>query len=144
MALSLAGCASLSGVRPRYGPVQGSVLVRIDAQPAAVIRALDAAAREAGLIVVRLAPDEGYLETAWHELADSMALTLPRDRRRVRVRMFADPVAGRTRLLAECVTRVYEDPSLPERELERMVEDTHPGHQLLQGLLRDAQRRLAR
>lgn len=122
----------------------GSVLVRIEAQPAAVIRALDVSAREAGLRVVRLSPEEGYLETAWHELADSTARTLPRERRRVRVRMFADPVAGRTRLLAECVTRVYEDPSLPDRELERMVAETHPGYRLLQEILRDAQRRLTR
>ena len=141
--VALAACAGLTAVRPRYGPLPGSISVRVDADPAAVVRALEAAVRAAGVAVRRTVPEEGYLETAWHELAaDSAAPRRSRQDRRVRFRFFADPTAGRTQLLAECVVRLIEDPSLPERELERMVADTHPGYRLLQGLLRDAQERL--
>jgi hypothetical protein len=144
VALALAACATLTSVRPRFGPLPGSILVRVDADPAAVIRAAEAAARDAGLRVAASVPEEGYLETAWHDLADSTALRLPRQERRVRLRMFADPSSGRTLLIAECAVRLYEDPSLPERELEHMVPETHPGYRLLQEILRDAQRRLTR
>jgi len=53
----------------------------------------------------------------------------------VKVRFFADPVAGKTRLAAECVRRIADDPSEPERDLERMVPDSSPGRILLDGIV---------
>jgi hypothetical protein len=38
-------------------------------------------------------------------------------------------------LLAECVMRIAWDPSVPERELERMVPEGHPGRVLLDTLI---------
>jgi hypothetical protein len=143
-ALALAGCAALTSVRPRYTPKPGSLILLVAAEPAAVVRALDLAARESGLVLAASAPEEGYVETAWQELpaADSAAAGLPREQRLVRLRFFADPRAGQTLLAAECVIRRFEDPSLPERELERMVSEAHPCYRLLQRVVRDTQRRL--
>jgi hypothetical protein len=131
------GCASFVGVRPRYGPVPGSVLVELEPPPDSVIRALAAATRERGFVVRTVAPREGYLESDWLDLAtrDTAQARTGRLDRVVKLRFFADPVAGKTRLLAECVQRIMVDPSLPERELERMVPDGHPGRALLDSVL---------
>ena len=131
------GCASFSGVRPRYGAVPGSVLVETEAPPDSVIRALASATRARGFRIRTVAPREGYLESDWLDLAtrDTARARAHRLDRVVRLRFFADPVAGKTRLLAECVHRIMVDPSLPERELERMVPDGHPGRALLDSLL---------
>ncbi|MEK6610002.1 MAG: hypothetical protein AABZ35_03680, partial [Gemmatimonadota bacterium] len=42
----------------------------------------------------------------------------------------------------ECVTRMVFDPSMPQRELERMAPDGHQGRILLDDVLRNARRRL--
>lgn len=60
----------------------------------------------------------------------------------VKLRFFADPVAGRTRLVMECARRVMVDLSLPERELERPVPQGHPGRALLDSVVARAVRRL--
>jgi hypothetical protein len=52
-----------------------------------------------------------------------------------KLRFFADPTAGRTRLVAECVRRIAEDPSEPERDMERMVPDSSPGRMLLDSIV---------
>ncbi len=131
------GCASFTGVRPRYGAVPGSVLVELEAPPDSVIRALASATRERGFSFRTVAPREGYIESDWLDLAarDTAQPRAHRLDRVVKLRFFADPVAGKTRLLAECVHRIMVDPSLPERELERMVPDGHPGRALLDSVL---------
>jgi len=55
----------------------------------------------------------------------------------VKLRFFSDPVGGgtRTRLFAEAVTRVAWDPSVDQRELERMVPDAHPARAILTSLI---------
>ncbi|MBI1723063.1 MAG: hypothetical protein HYR48_04060 [Gemmatimonadetes bacterium] len=139
-----AGCASLGGVRPRYGPVPGSILLQLDSLPEAVIRVLATEVQTAGLRLRFVSPEEGYLETEWYNLGTRQS-EQPGARdldRVVKLRFFADPVAGKTRLLAECVNRYVYDPSLPERELERMVPDASPGRGLLDEVLRQARRRL--
>lgn len=139
------GCASFGGVRPRYGPVPGSLLLQLDPQPDAVVRVLATEVQTAGLRLVFVSPEEGYLETEWYNLGTRQS-EQPGARdldRVVKLRFFADPVAGKTRLLAECVNRIVYDPSMPERELERMVPDGSPGRTLLDDILRQARRRLS-
>ena len=53
----------------------------------------------------------------------------------MKLRLFADPTAGKTRLAAECVRRIAYDPSEPERDLERMVPDSTPEHAILDSLV---------
>ena len=100
---------------------------------------IGAAAREmaaAGLKVVQIATDEGYLETEWYDVAARRTVNarVAGFDHIVKLRLFADPTAGRTRLAAECVVRIGYDPSMPERDLERMVPDSTPAHAILDSL----------
>ncbi len=136
--LAIAGCAGLGGVRPIYGPVPGSVGLQFDALPDAVTRAAAEEIQHAGLLVQWISPEEGYVETQWYHLATRESSQEPAFRdldRVVKVRLFADPTAGKTRLAAECVTATLVDPSRPPRELERMVPEGHPGREVLTQIL---------
>jgi hypothetical protein len=120
-------------VRPLYGPAPGSISLQLDAQPAAVVLAAAHEVQAAGLTVARSAPDEGYLESGWYDVVrgrgvDESASDFDHI---VKLRFFADPTAGKTRLAAECVVRIAYDPSQPPRYLERMVPDSTPGRLLL-------------
>lgn len=135
--MALAACAHLGGLRPRYGPIAGSVSIELEAQPDSVIAAVRRQVDSAGFAVRLIDPAEGYLETAWFDLAARRSVS---DRNRdldqtVKLRFFSDPTAGHTRLAAECVRRIAFDPSEPERDLERMVPDSTPGRMLLDSVL---------
>ncbi len=82
-----------------------------------------------------VAPNEGYLETAWFDAETRAAARASAGRRPmvVKVRVFADPTGAGTRavVFVEAVTRFAWDPSVPERELERMVPEGHPARSLL-------------
>ncbi len=124
-------------MRPVWGPLPGSVAVHLDAAPDAVITAAEREVRAAGLKVVAIAADEGYLETEWYDVltkrtVSARAMDLDHI---VKLRLYADPTAGKTRLVAECVRRIAFDPSEPERDLERMVPDSTPQHALLDSLV---------
>lgn len=124
-------------MRPVYGPLPGSLSLQLDALPDAVIVAAAHEVQAAGLKVVRVAADEGYLETEWYDVAARRTVDA-RTRHFdhiVKLRLFADPTAGKTRLAAECVVRIAYDPSEPERDLERMVPDSTPAHALLDSLI---------
>jgi len=136
-ALVLAACARLGGLRPRYGPIPGSVSVELDGQPVAVIDSAASEVRSAGLTVALLDSAEGYLVTGWYDVV--RRATVKGDGRdldhAVRLRFFADPTGGKTRLAAECVRRIAFDPSEPEHDLERMVADSTPGRVLLDSIV---------
>ncbi len=89
--------------------------------------------------LVRVSPEEGYLESAWFDVATKRAVAPPFGAVAgvVKLRVFADPVGGgrNTRLFVEAVTRVAWDPSVPERELERMVAADHPVRRMLNELI---------
>jgi len=120
-----------------YGPVPGSLSVPLDGVPGEVIDAAARAVAAAGLRVVRIAADEGYLETEWYDVAAKRTVNAraPGFDHIVKLRLFADPTAGKTRLAAECVVRIGYDPSMPERDLERMVPDSTPAHAILDSLI---------
>jgi hypothetical protein len=124
-------------VRPVYGPLPGSVTVVLDAAPDAVITTAEREVRAAGLTVAAVAADEGYLETAWYDVLTRRTVDAraPDFDHIVKLRLFADPTAGKTRLVAECVRRIAYDPSEPERDLERMVPDSTPQRALLDSLV---------
>lgn len=132
-----AACASLGGVRPRFTPLPGSVRAESRYPADATIGRLDSALRERGLTVAAMSAVEGYLETTWFDASTRRVGEGPLGRHTtvVRIRFWADPEMGRTRLLAECVRRIAYDPSLPERDLERMVPEGHPGRLLLDSLV---------
>jgi hypothetical protein len=133
----LAACSHFGGVRPVYGPLPGSISLLLDAAPDAVIVAAQREVRAAGLTVASVAADEGYLETAWYDVVTRRTVDA-RERdldNIVKLRLFADPTAGKTRLAAECVRRIAYDPSEPERDLERMVPDSTPEHAIMDSLV---------
>jgi hypothetical protein len=124
-------------VRPVYGPLPGSLTLLLDGVPDAVIVAAQHEVQAAGLSVASVAADEGYLETAWYDVVTRRTVSARAGDfdHIVKLRLFADPTAGKTRLAAECVVRIAYDPSEPERDLERMVPDSTPQHALLDSLV---------
>jgi hypothetical protein len=139
-ALLLPACASFGGVRPREVPVAGAVQLVVEPRAMALVQSLDSVVRARGMTVRALAPAEGYLETDWYDLGSQSSTRPPfRDLGRiVKLRILVDPVQGKTRVIAECVMRIAWDPSVPERDLERMVPEDHPGRSLLNEILRAA------
>jgi hypothetical protein len=117
--------------------VPGSLTLQLDGLPDSVIRAAAHEVRSAGLAVTRWSAAEGYLETDWYDLTTSRSVDTraPGFDHIVKVRLFADPTGGKTRLAAECVVRIAYDPSEPPRDLERMVPDSTPGRLLLNRLV---------
>ncbi len=120
-----------------FGPVPGSISLQLDAQPDAVIVAAAKEVQAAGLKIARVAADEGYLESEWYDVPGKRTVSArdPDFDHIVKLRLFADPTAGKTRLAAECVLRIAYDPSEPERDLERMVPDSTPAHAILDSLV---------
>jgi hypothetical protein len=138
IALTLvAACPNLGGIRPLYGPVPGSIAVELNTTPDIVIAAAARDVATLGFRVAASAANEGYLETEWFDVAARRSVTArARDLDRVvKLRFFADPAAGKTHLAAECVRRIADDPSLPPRDLERMVPDSTPGRVLLDSIV---------
>lgn len=137
LAVLLAGCGSMGGARPRWSALPDAVLMQSDRPPVELLGELYSVLRTRGFAIDLIAPREGFLETRWYDLSSRTATEPPFRHfdRIVKLRFFADPVQGRTRLLAECVRRIAWDPSLPERELERMVPLDHPGRLLLDSLI---------
>jgi hypothetical protein len=135
--LAIAACVRLGGLRPRFGPLPGSVALELETQPETAIGAAAREVQAAGLRVAVADPAEGYLETAWYDVRRRATVSgRARDLDQiVRMRFFADPLAGKTRLAAECVRRIADDPSQPERDLERMAPDSSPGRVLLDSIL---------
>ncbi len=124
-------------MRPVWGPVAGSIALQLDALPDSVIVAAAHEVEAAGLSVASVAEDEGYLESAWYDVRTRRSVSAEARGfdHIVKVRLFADPTAGKTHLAAECVVRIAYDPSEPERDLERMVPDSTPGRALLDRLV---------
>lgn len=132
----VSGCRSFGGERPRYEPLPQSVRLTVDQVASALIVSLDSSLRAAGLGVAHSAPREGYLESEWFDAVTRVRSPQPfNDGNVIKLRFFADPEQGRTRLLAESVVRIAWDPSVPQRELERMAPEGHAGRVLLDSLL---------
>jgi hypothetical protein len=137
-AATLAACAGLGGIRPLYGPIPGSVGLVLAAAPDVVTRAAAEEVQHAGLLVQWLSPAEGYVETQWFNVTTHASAPTPDVgdlEHSVKIRFFADPTAGKARLAAEVVTTYALDPSRPQREMERMTPEGHPGREVLTQIL---------
>ena len=137
-AAALLACAGLGGVRPRYGPVPGSIALEMTGAPDVVTLAAAEELRSAGLLPQRVSAAEGYAESQWFDVSTHGSSTESPFRgldRVVKLRFFADPTAGHTHLAAEAVVAYAVDPSRPERELERMVPEGHEGSVILKRIL---------
>ncbi len=137
MTLVVAACPHMGGVRPRLTPLPGAVERTVQAGPISVTLSIVATLDSMRIPIAAAAADEGYVESQWIE---------PRSRRirtpepanlehTVKMRFYADPVAGTTRLVAECVRRDRLDPSVPQRELEVVVDSLSAGRVLMDSVL---------
>jgi len=116
--------------------VPGSLSLELEAPPEVVLDSAAGLLRANGLAVALADRSEGYLESGWYDVirkAPARGAGSLDDQ--VKLRFFADPTAGHTRLAAECVRRLAYDPSEPERDLERMVPDSTPGRVLLDSIV---------
>jgi len=137
-AAALLACAGLGGIRPRYGPVPGSLSLELSGAPDAVARAAADELRPAGLVPQVVDPAEGYVESQWFDVAtraSSPRAPFTGLDRVVKLRFFTDPTAGHTHLAAEAVVTYAVDPSLPQHELERMAPEGHQGLVILRGIV---------
>lgn len=123
----LAACSPATS-RPAFPPVPEARIGEVELE---VPQATERLAREltaAGIPVNRVAPRDGYLETAWFDTATGKAVgarTSGGDR--VRVRGWVRPSRhGYSELTVETVYRPFADPSAAPRELERSVPFAHP------------------
>lgn len=135
--VAAAACRGMGGARPRLTPLHGSVtrMVVIPADSATRVLAAALAARD--VPVAAVAPAEGYVESAWYDVTDGVARDPAPGRfaHVVKLRFYSDPVGRQTRVVGEAVRRVIVDPSLPERELERIVPPEHAGRVLLDSVM---------
>jgi hypothetical protein len=124
--------------RPYLTPLPNAIVDTLHVLPSALITEIEALVTSEGLVVLRSSPREGYLETKWY---DTEAGRAGGERTRdphsiVRLRFFASSIGEElTEVAAEAVMRHTLDPSLPERENERMVPMDHPGALLLNRVL---------
>ena len=112
-------------------------MMLLDLPASDVTQQLAASVLRVGLPVRTAEPREGYLESGWFDVQARRPAREPFDRLDsiVKLRFFADPAFGHTRLFAECVVRMAWDPSVPPRDLERMPPAGHPGRALLDSVL---------
>ena len=128
--------------RPDIMPFPAAAGVEIRLRPPEATRRLAEALQADSLPPSRVRLRDGYLETAWLDSATGRPTTRrPLGTSVVRLRGWADPGRpGNTVLTVETVYRPLADPSLPERELERLVPPAHPVavkvEQVLEALLK--------
>ena len=127
LAAALVGCQPTT-TRPVFVPYPEAAATEIRLGTAEATRRLAEALREDSILVAKVEPRDGYLESGWFDHR-----TWKPVRRRpvgpevVRVRAWAERARPYSSLLiVETVFRPLADPSLPERELERPVPQDHP------------------
>lgn len=130
--LGMAGCLS-SNARPGFSPMPEARSADVELDPIEATKLLAENLQDAGIPVARLAPQDGYFETAWFDTTSKQpAGSSSLGAGVVRIRGWATPSRhGWSTVTVETVYRAAADPSLPARELERSVPYAHPTRQLV-------------
>jgi hypothetical protein len=121
------GCHA-NTTRPTFPPLPGAPFAELNlAVPRATGIVADAMKQDS-LPVSLVEPRDGLIETPWF---DAKTLTVTDARRLgpdvVQVRAWLNPTKpGSSRVTMETVYRPLADPSLPDRELDRLVPGDHP------------------
>lgn len=134
-----------ANVRPFFNPMPEARADTVMGTPDAVIRGLQDAVQAAGVQLSQSSEAEGYLESKWYDTADGTSMNNPgmNTHTRVRLRFWVDPFRERQSVvISEVVRRRAIDPSIPERELEILVEPSHPGDSLAVRILAALRTRL--
>ncbi len=142
LAMVIAACQA-STTRPIFGPVAGSASVVLETGVTHATTLLADALKADSIPVTAVYPRDGFLQTPWFDSATGR----PTDRRPlgtdvVRVRAWVDPEKpGFSRLLVEATYRDIVDPSLPERELDRVLPPDHRVSKQVLGVLDSLRKR---
>ena len=130
--LGISGCLS-SNARPGFTPMPEARSADVELDPIEATKLLAENLQDAGIPVTKIAPQDGYFETAWFDTASKQpASAASLGAEVVRIRGWATPSRhGWSTVTVETVYRAVADPSLPERELERSVPYAHPTRQLV-------------
>jgi hypothetical protein len=134
------------GVRPHFLPFPTAVSDTVSSHPEDAIELAGELLVSEGLDLEASSTVEGYLETKWFNIATGRrgnSRSLDTDTT-VRVRFWADLIAEhQTLVVGEVVRRRVVDPSLPIRERETPVPDSHPGSELLRRIFGELTTRLS-
>jgi len=127
LAALLAACDPTTR-RPTFLPRPEAATTELELAVPAATRALAEALEADSVPLARVAPRDGFLETAWLDAATMKPATRrPVGPSVVRLRGWVDPSRyGYSRLTVEVVYRAIVDPSLPVRETESAVPYANP------------------
>jgi hypothetical protein len=127
LAALLAACDPTTR-RPTFLPRPEAATTEVELAVPAATRALAEALEADSVPLARVAPRDGFIETAWLDAATMKPATRqPVGPSVVRLRGWVDPSRyGYSRLTVEVIYRAIVDPSLPVRETESAVPYANP------------------
>ena len=124
--------------RPYFQPLPTASVAEVELSIPDATRALSEAMARDSIALGTIREKDGYIDSGWLD-----AKTLERTGARplgtdvVRVRAWVNPSKDFwSELVIEASYRVMEDPSRPERELDRQLPDDHPLQRRLAGVIR--------
>jgi hypothetical protein len=128
-------CTSLT-TRPNIRPFPLAAFDSLAADPAGVAEAARAGVMNLGMKVAAYSGPEGYLETRWFDLQTRRSHRYNTNPGRfVRLRVWTDLIAPRaTQVVVETVYRETIDPSIPDREAERVAGPDTPADSITQAV----------
>ncbi len=130
LAITAGACTAIS-VRPHYVPLPGAVVDTLIGQAPTLVEHLAQMVRDDSILIQRVSPAEGFLETRWHDFVGGGGRMV-----RGRLRFYVDPVGTiRTEVRGEAVYLKSLDPSVPEREREVMAATGHPARTKLDAIM---------
>lgn len=114
--------------RPRLEPLPLAPVAELKGKRPDVSEKTIARLREDGLPLAHVTVKDAYAESPWLDSASMQPTTRrPLGTDVIKVRTWVDPSKpGYSRITIEPVYRVSADPSVPERELDRLVPEGHP------------------
>ena len=123
--------------RPPIHPLLGAAVIEVQLDVAAATAEVAEALRQDSIPVDVVEVRDGYVETPWFESTTGRPTTRrPLGSDVVRVRAWVDVEhPGHSRIAVEVVYRPWADPSLPDRELDRIAPPDHPVTRRVQAAL---------
>lgn len=128
LGVALAACQP-STTRPPFTPYPEAAGTEVRLPVRQATQRLAEALRADSLPTRKVQLRDGYIETSWFDAATGRTTRSrnPLGPGVVRIRAWADPARpGSSQLTVETLYRPLADPSLPDRELERVVARDHP------------------
>ena len=129
-------CTSLT-TRPNIRPFPLASFDSLVGVPSNIVAAAKESVSKLGMKVAAYSAPEGYLETRWFDTQTRASHRFNTNPGRfVRLRVWADLITPReTQIVVETVYRQTIDPSVPDREVERIAEADSPGDSLTHSVL---------